>query len=141
MMLPTTVRPSLVRIITLRLAITSVLAMPLQVGIVVARAYLNEDDLNRSYVMSEARTLFQAVRPTPRGPLLKPDLVPTHYTGQHVDVYAFRILLADGKVSGEHNRSILTELSPWRARPSRTQDLWLLDLDLEKKLFVAGGLR
>ena len=38
MKLPTTIRPSLVRIITWRLAITSVLAMLLQVGIVVARA-------------------------------------------------------------------------------------------------------
>ena len=141
MMLPTTVRPSLVRIITLRLAVTSVLAMLLQVGIVVARAYLNEDDLNRSYVMREARTLFEAVRPTLRGALLKPDLVPTHYTGQHADVYAFRMLLEDGKVIGEHNSSMLTELSPWRDRPSRTQDLWLLDLDLERKLYVAGGLR
>jgi signal transduction histidine kinase len=130
-----------VRIITLRLAITSVLAMLLQVGIVVARAYLNEDDLNRSYVMREARTLFQAVRPTLPGPLLKPGLVPPHYAGQHADVYAFRMLLEDGKVIGEHNSSMLTELSPWRDRPSRTQDLWLLDLDLERKLYVAGGLR
>ena len=141
MKLPTTIRPSLVRIITWRLAITSVLAMLLQVGIVVARAYLNEDDLNRSYVMREARTLFQAVRPTPRGPLLKPDLVPPHYAGQHTDVYAFRMLLEDGKIIGAHNSSMLTELSPWRDRPSRTQDLWLLDLDLERKLYVAGGLR
>jgi hypothetical protein len=141
MKLPTTIRPSLVRIITWRLAITSVLAMLLQVGIVVARAYLNEDDLNRSYVMREARTLFQAVRPTPRGPLLKPDLVPPHYAGQHTDVYAFRMLLEDGKIIGAHNSSMLMELSPWRDRPSRTQDLWLLDLDLERKLYVAGGLR
>src|ERR1700682_4464173 len=123
MMVPTTVRPSLVRIITLRLAITSVLAMLLQGGIVVARVYLNEDDLNRSYVMREARTLFQAVRPTLRGPLFRPRLVPPHYTGQHGDSYAFRMLLEDGTVVGEHNRSMLTELSPWRDHPSRTQDL------------------
>ncbi len=141
MMLPTTVRPSLVRIITLRLAITSVMAMLLQVGIVVARAYLNEDDLNRSYVMREARKLFDAVRPTLRGPLLKQLLVPPHYAGRHADIYAFRILLEDGKVIGQHNSAMLTELSPWRDRPSRTQDLWLLDLDLERKLYVAGGLR
>src|SRR3979490_3200037 len=132
MSLPTTVRPSLVRIITLRLAITSVLAMLLQVGIVVARAYLNEDDLNRSYVMREARRLVEAVRPTMRGPVLKPSLVPRHYAGQHGDVYAFRMLLENGSVIGEHNGSMLTELSPWRDNPSRTQDLWLLDLDLER---------
>ena len=51
------------------------------------------------------------------------------------------MLLEDGKVIGEHNSSMLAELSPWRDRPSRTQDLWLLDLDLERKLYVAGGLR
>src|ERR1700675_1542337 len=105
MKLPTTIRPSLVRIITLRLAITSVLAMLLQVGIVVARAYLNEDDLNRSYVMREARTLFEAVRPTLRGPRLNPGLVPRHYAGQHGDFYAFRMLLEDGTVIGQHNSS------------------------------------
>src|SRR6202795_2031562 len=109
MKLPTTIRPSLVRIITLRLAITSVLVMLLQVGIVVARAYLNEDDLNRSYVMREARTLFQAVRPTLRGPLLGPRLVPQHYTGRHGDFYAYRMLLEDGTVIGERNSSMLTE--------------------------------
>jgi signal transduction histidine kinase len=36
---------------------------------------------------------------------------------------------------------MLAPISPWRDRPSRTQDLWLLDLDLERKLYVAGGLR
>jgi hypothetical protein len=62
MNLPPTVRPSLVRIITLRLAIASVLAMLLQVSIVIARAYLDEDDLNRSYVTREARTLMRGIQ-------------------------------------------------------------------------------
>src|ERR1700687_3520302 len=127
MMLPTTVRPSLVRIITLRLAITSVLAMLLQVGIVVARAYLHKHERNRSYFMREARTLFQSVRPALLGPLLGPRLVPQHYTGRHGDFYAYRMLLEDGTVIGERNSSMLTELSPWRDHPSRMQDLWLLD--------------
>src|SRR6478672_5060718 len=100
MKLPTTIRPSLVRIITWRLAITSVLAMLLQVGVVVARAYLSEDDLNRSYVMREARALLDAARPTLRGTRLKPLLAPPHYVGRHADVYAFRILLEDGKIIG-----------------------------------------
>src|SRR5262249_56946488 len=56
-------------------------------------------------------------------------------------VYAFRVLLEDGTVLAEHNGAMLAQLSPWRERPSRTQDLWLVDLDMERKLYVAGGLR
>ena len=67
--------------------------------------------------------------------------IPHHYTGKQSGVYAFRILADDGKVVAEHNSPMLASISPWRDRPSRTQDLWLLDLDLERKLYVAGGLR
>jgi len=141
MKLPSSVRPSLVRTITLRLAITSVLAILLQLAIVVARAYLDEDDLNRSYVTREARSLLRELRPGPKGLQLKPDRIPRHYTGQQAEVYAFRILSDDGSIIAQHNGQMLAEISPWRERPSRTQDLWLLDLDLQRKLYVAGGLR
>lgn len=141
MKLPSSVRPSLVRTITLRLAITSVLAILLQLAIVVARTYLDEDDLNRSYVTREARALLRQVHFGPKGLQLSPSRIPHHYVGPQAAVYAFRILGDDGRIIAEHNGSMLAEISPWRERPSRTQDLWLLDLDLEKKLYVAGGLR
>jgi signal transduction histidine kinase len=141
MMLPSSVRPSLVRTITLRLAITSVLAILLQLAIVVARAYLDEDDLNKSYVTREARTLLRQVHFGPQGLQLMLSRIPHHYVGQQAAAYAFRVLVDDGKIIAEHNGSMLAEISPWRERPSRTQDLWLLDLDLERKLYVAGGLR
>ena len=141
MMLPSSVRPSLVRTITLRLAITSMLALLLQLAIVVARTYLDEDDLNRSYVTREARTLLREVHYGPKGLQLKRSRIPHHYLGPQASAYAFRILGEDGKIIAEHNGSTLAEISPWRERPSRTQDLWLLDLDLDRKLYVAGGLR
>jgi len=143
MKLPPTVRPSLVRIITMRLAITSIAAILLQLTIVVGRAYFNEDDLNRSYVTREARTLAQAVVPGRRSPplSLRERSTPPQYLGEHNAVYAFRILMEDGSVVAEHNGAMLAQLSPWRERPSRTQDLWLVDLDLERKLYVAGGVR
>ena len=141
MNLPPTVRPSLVRIITLRLAITSLLAMLLQLTIVVARAYLDEDDLNRSYVTREARALMHGIQLGNSGVQLKPQLVPQHYLGPHADVYAFRILTENGSVVAERNGTLLAQLSPWRDRPSRTQDFWLVDLDADEKLYVAGGLR
>ena len=143
MKLPPTVRPSLVRIITIRLAITSIAAILLQLTIVVGRAYFNEDELNRSYVTREARALAQAVLPSPHSPGLffRERSTPPHYLGEHSAVYAFRILMEDGAIVAEHNAAMLAQLSPWRVRPSRTQDLWLVDLDTERKLYVAGGLK
>jgi signal transduction histidine kinase len=141
MNLPPTVGPSLVRIITFRLAITSLLAMLLQLTIVVARAYLDEDDLNRSYVTREARTLIRGMQQSAEGETLKRFPVPPHYRGQHADAYAFRILTETGNVVAQHNGERLAQLSPWRVRPSRTQDFWLVDLDANEKLYVAGGLR
>jgi two-component system sensor histidine kinase QseC len=141
MMLPSSVRPSLVHTITLHLAITSLLAILLQLAIVVARAYFDEDDLNRSYVTREARTLLREVHFGPKGLQLGPLRIPRHYAGREAGSYAFRVLAEDGKIVAQHNAPMLTEISPWRERPSRTQDLWLLDLDLERKLYVAGGLR
>jgi two-component system, OmpR family, sensor histidine kinase QseC len=141
MKLPPTVRPSLLRIVTRRLVITSVLAMLLQLTIVVARAYFDEDELNRSYVTREAETLVRLLRVSPQGLWLKSDNLPQHYKGEHAGSYAFRVLSDSGKIVAEENGGMLAQLSPWREKPSRTQDLWLLDLDTEKKLYVAGGLR
>jgi len=141
MNLPPTVGKSLVRIITFRLAITSLLAMLLQLTIVVARAYLDEDDLNRSYVTREARTLIRGMQQSGDGETLKRFPIPPHYLGQHADAYAFRILTETGTVVAQHNGAKLAQLSPWRVRPSRTQDFWLVDLDANEKLYVAGGLR
>jgi signal transduction histidine kinase len=143
MNLPPSVRPNLARIITLRLAITSILAMLLQLTIVVARAYLNEDDLNRSYVSRESQVLAKGIRawPGPQGIVYKLRAAPAHYRDRNAKAYAFRILAEDGRIIAEHNAATLAALSPWQERPSRGQDLWLVDLDLAAKLHVAGGLR
>jgi hypothetical protein len=103
-MTPTTThRPSLVRTITLRLAITSMLAIILQVTIVVARTYFDEEDLNKSYVTREARALLYEVRPGPQGLLFRDRRVPAHYTGEHRASYAFRILDERGQSIAEHD--------------------------------------
>ena len=134
-------QPSLVRTITLRLAITAMLAIFLQVTIVVARTYFDEEDLNKSYVTREARALLYEVRSGPHGLTFRDRRVPAQYVGEHRAFYAFRILDERGQIIAEHDGRMLAELSPWRPSPSRTQDLWLLDLSQEKKLHVAGGLR
>lgn len=134
-------RPSLVRTITVRLALASLVAILLQITIVVARAYLDEDDLNRSYVTREAHRLARIIRAGSLHQRLRLASVPAHYTGPSAHAYAFRALREDGSLIAERNSSILADLSPWKAHPSRTQDLWLLDLDTTQKLYVAGGLR
>ncbi len=134
-------QPSLVRTITLRLAITAMLAIFLQVTSVVARTYFDEEDLNKSYVTRQARALLYEVRSGPQGLLFRTRRIPAQYVGEHRAFYAFRILDERGQIIAEHDGRMLAELSPWRPSPSRTQDLWLLDLSQEKKLYVAGGLR
>jgi len=134
-------RPSLVRIITVRLAITSLLAIILQLTIVVVRTYLIENDLNRSIVTRQAQALLTGLHPNGSSLTFDQSRVPQHYTGKYADFYAFRISDARGRVLAQHNGQKIAELSPWRDEASRTQDLWLLDLDAERKLYVAGGVR
>ncbi|MDX2201931.1 MAG: HAMP domain-containing sensor histidine kinase [Hyphomicrobiaceae bacterium] len=134
-------RPSLVRTITWRLAVTALVAILLQIALVIARAYLDEDDLNRSYVTREAQRLVRLIRTASGAGELRLAAVPSHYRGKNAGSYAFRVLNSEGSVVGASGGSRISDLSPWRMRPSRTQDFWLLDLDTERKLFVAGGLR
>jgi hypothetical protein len=137
----TVVRPSLVRIVTIRLALTALLAIVLQLTIVVVNTYLVEDDLNRSYVTRQAHALLAALDTHSLGLTLEDSRVPRQYRGKHANFYAFRITGEDGHVLAQHNGPRIADLSPWQDNASRTQDLWLLDLDTEKKLYVAGGVR
>lgn len=132
---------SLVRIITWRLAMTSMIAMLLQISLVIARAYLDESDLNRSYVTRESQRLARALRITSASDIPKLTAIPSHYTGPNGSAYAFRVLREDGGLVASRRGALISDLSPWRMKPSRTQDLWLLDLDTQRKLYVAGGMR
>src|SRR5262249_31399000 len=137
----TAARPSLVHIITFRLALTSILAIALQLVIVVVSTYLIEDDLNRSYVTRQAHALLDGVRAAPSGLTLEASRIPRQYLGKHADSYAYRLLGENGRVFAQHNGQKIAELSPWQDKVSRSQDLWLLDLDADKKLYVVGGVR
>jgi signal transduction histidine kinase len=137
----TAARPSLVHIITFRLALTSILAIALQLVIVVVSTYLIEDDLNRSYVTRQAQALLDGVRAGSGGLTLEASRIPRQYLGKHANSYAYRLLAEDGHVFAQHNGQQIAELSPWQDKVSRSQDLWLLDLDVDKKLYVVGGVR
>jgi len=134
-------RPSLVRIITVRLAVTSLLVIILQLTSVVVRTYLIENDLNRSIVTRHAQALLAGLHANAATLAFDESQVPQHYVGKHADYYAFRISDAHGHVLAQHNGQKIAQLSPWREEASRIQDFWLLDLDADKKLYVAGGIR
>src|SRR5262245_29104618 len=134
-------RPSLVRILTVRLALTSLLAIVLQLTIVVVRSYLIENDLNRSIVTRHAQALLALLHSDAGVLAFEQSRMPQPYLGKYADFYAFRILDERGDVLAQHNGQKISQLSPWRDQASRTQDLWLLDLDADRKLYVAGGVR
>ena len=134
-------RPSLERTLTVRLAVTAVLAMLFQVAIVAARSYLDHEALLISYVGNEAKSLARNVRFDGISIGFDRETVPSHYRGKHSDSYAFRILDSDGRTVAEHNGARLRAISPWLAHPSEHQDLWLRDLDPEQRMFIAGGHR
>src|SRR5262245_66357994 len=85
-------RPSLVRILTVRLALTSLLAIVLQLTIVVVRSYLIENDLNRSIVTRHAQALLALLHSDAGVLAFEQSRMPQPYLGKYADFYAFRIL-------------------------------------------------
>ena len=132
-------RPSLTRTITLRLAITCFLAIALQLAMVVVRTYLDEDDLNKSYVTRQAQVVLGAIKLRHKGLVFHEARIPAQYSGKYAAFYAFRILTADGQILAERNGGKIREFSPWQDRPSNTQDLWLLDLDTDENSTLSGA--
>lgn len=133
--------PSLVRTLTLRLAMASVLAMLLQLGIVAVRAYLDQETLLDAYVNYEAAAVGRVYRDDRAGPREQRRALPPHYRQDRTAAYAFRVLAQDGRVIAEHNGELLKAISPWATMPSENQDLWLRNLDPDEHMYVAGGVR
>jgi signal transduction histidine kinase len=131
---------SLVRLLSQRLAIASLLAIVLQIGLTAVRSYFDEIDLDANFVKYEARLIeaqYLAGRSSPHGGLAA---LPARYLGQYKGAYSFRILTPDGRVLAEHNGGLLAALSPWRFPQSETQDFWLRRLDGTAWMHIAGGV-
>lgn len=133
--------PGLVWSLTVRLAVTMVLAMLLQAGIVAVRDYFNETDFLNSYLRREANRVARAVGQLPAGHAVPLEQLPEHYIGRHASAYAFRIVGADGRVIAEQNAARLALLAAWTNGPSLRQDFWLRKLDSNERMHVAGGLK
>ncbi len=135
-------RPGLVRTLTVRLAVTSILVMLLQAGTVAVRDYLNETDFLNSYVRREAQQIAReqaaTIGTSSDAPAVK---LPAHYFGANAKGYAFRLINQDGRVLIEHNGARLDALSPWSSKPDARQDFWVRKLDAHERMHVAGGLK
>lgn len=135
-------RPGLVRTVTVRLAVTTILVMLLQAGIVAVRDYVNETDFLNSYVRREAQRIARQLGPSPgASPENIAAQLPAQYLGTHAAAYAFRLIDKDGKVLAEHNVARLDALSPWSSKPNARQDFWVRKLDEHERMHVAGGLK
>lgn len=134
-------RPGLVWSLTMRLALTTMVVMLLQAGIVSVRDYIYETDFLNSYIKREALIIARAVgeqRPSvPKANLRLPE----QYVGAFADAYAFRAVEADGNVIAEHNAKRLAPLAAWNDRPSQRQDFWVRKLESDERMHVAGGLK
>lgn len=133
----------LVRTLTVRLVVTTVLVMLLQAGMVAVRDYLNETDFHNSYVRREAQQLarwFSAQHADAAARAPGNDRM-NFFSGPNAAAYGFRIVDAEGRLLAAQNAYHLQALSPWSGKPSTRQDFWVRKLDSPERMHVAGGLK
>lgn len=133
--------PGLVWSLTVRLALTTMLVMLLQAGIVSVRDYINETDFLNSYIKREALIIARAVGEQGTSKDKAQLRLPEQYTGPFADAYSFRVVEADGSAIAEHNAKRLVPLAAWNGRPSQRQDFWVRKLEADERMHVAGGLK
>ncbi len=133
--------PGLVWSLTVRLAMTTVVVMLLQAGIVSVRDFIGETDFLSTYVKREALQIARAVGEQRAAGPNAPLRLPAQYVGPHADAYSFRVVEADGRVTAEHNAKRLAAVADWNERASQREDFWVRKLEADERMHVAGGLK
>lgn len=146
MIRPSAARSSLVRTVTTTIVLTALAAMLLQLLIVATRTYLNEADLMVAFVSHEVNRLASALRIDGRRARLRAEHVPSHFRRDLTHAYAFRVRLGDLTEIASHNIKLIDRLSPWSSTSlakgdEPRQDMWLVTIDPNQRLHVAGGKR
>ena len=103
--LPAAQRPSLAHTITKQLALTSLLAIVLQVSLVGTQYYLDREGFTTDFISRETDTISRGLGQGPSKREFKLPPAAAHYARRKAD-YAFRIIGADGKVLADNG-------SPW----------------------------
>lgn len=130
-------RPTLARIISQRLALTSLVAIALQVCVVAVQYYADQDQFTLDYVGRETALLVRGVVAGPSG--LKFTL-PANASHFAVDTahYAYRIQTSDELIAASGDGEHLNWASP---SVSKRLELWFHRLPGEEWLSFAGGQR
>lgn len=130
-------RPSLAHIITTRPALTSLLAIVLQVGLVGAQYYLDREGFTTDFISRETDTISRGFTKSNGQIKFKLPAAASHYVKQKAD-YAFRIIGPDGNIIAENGSPLLTLLTNW---PERRPDVWVQYMDGGDWPRFSGGQR
>ncbi len=130
-------RPPLARIITTRLALTSLLAIFLQVCIVGAQYYLDREQFTTDFITREAETLSRGISLGGGRDSFKLPAVAAHYQ-KLPGAYAFRISGPDGSKIAENGSPLLAVLGSW---PEGRPDIWVRFVEGGSWPRFAGGQR
>jgi len=133
--------PGLVWSLTARLAITTLVVMLLQAGIVSVRDYIGETDFLSTYVKREALAVARAVNDQKTAGPKAPLRLPAQYVGPNSDAYSFRVVEANGRVIAQHNGDRIASVADWNDRSSQLQDFWVRKLAADERMHVTGGLK
>ena len=118
--LPAAQRPSLAHTITKQLALTSLLAIVLQVSLVGTQYYLDREGFTTDFISRETDTISRGLGQGPSKREFKLPPAAAHYARRKAD-YAFRIIGADGKVLADNGSPLLSQLTWNERRP----DFWV----------------
>jgi signal transduction histidine kinase len=130
-------RSPLARIIITRLALTSLMAIFLQVCIVGTQYYLDREQFTTDFITREADTISRGISTVAGRDAFKLTAKAAHYR-QLPGSYAFRITGSDGGRIAESESALLAVLGSW---PEGRPDIWVRYIDGGSWPRFAGGQR
>lgn len=134
----------LTRVIAIHLAQAAAIAMLIQTALCLAENFLDADYYSRWFVTTEVDRIAASLTPTSGEPRLKADTLPSHYTAQRSNAYAFRVLDHTGATIAASNVALLERVSPLPPATKIHLDTWHDRFDEQggaHAFHVVGGAR
>jgi signal transduction histidine kinase len=132
-------RKSLAGAIGLRLTVVMGLIIAMQVAACLYENLADHAYFARNYVDSEVRTIGHLLRLSNGSLVYDAANVPAYYKETFAPYYAFRIVDAEGRLIGEGNGQILSNIMPLSSRVSSEPFTWLRIADQGEWFHIAGG--
>jgi signal transduction histidine kinase len=93
----------------------------------------------RNYIDMEVRNIGELIQLSNGSPVYDASRIPAHYSENLAPYYAFRIVDAHGRLIGESNGQILSNIMPLSSRISSEPFTWLRIADNGEWFHIAGG--